>query len=128
MARERPDPHEKLVIWVGSSKRDLLRLPIPVVDAIGSAISYAQFGGKHPSAKPWRGAGSGVFEIVQDHYGDTYRAVYSVGFAGVVYVLHCFKKKSPSGVGTGQRDIGLVRGRLQEARKDFEDRYGNRQI
>ena len=86
MARERPDPHEKLVVWVGSSKRDLLGLPISVVDAIGSAISFAQFGGKHPAAKQWRGLGSGIFEI------------------------------------------GLVQSRLQEARKDFEGRYGNRQV
>ncbi len=128
MARERPDPHEKLVVWVGSSKRDLLRLPVSVVDTIGSAISYAQFGGKHPAAKPWRGAGSGVFEIVQDHRGDTYRAVYTVMFFPAVYVLHCFKKKSPSGARTSRRDIDLVQGRLQDARKDFEGRYGNRQV
>jgi phage-related protein len=128
VARVRPDPHEKLVIWVGSSKRDLLRLPIPVVDAIGSAISYAQFGGKHPSAKSWRGAGSGVFEIVQDYNSDTYRAVYTVEFAGIIYVLHCFQKKSPSGARTGRRDASLVSIRLQLAHRDFEERYGKRQV
>ncbi len=128
MARERPDRREKLVIWIGSSKRDLLRLPVPVVDAIGSALSYAQFGGKHFSAKPWRGAGSGVFEIVQHYDGDTYRAMYTLEFAGVVYVLHCFKKKSPSGARTGRRDVGLVSARLKVANSDFEERYGKRQV
>jgi phage-related protein len=127
VARERPDPREKCVIWVGSSKHDLLGLPLAVVDEIGSAISYAQFGGRHPSTKPWRGAGPGVLEIVQDHRGDTYRAVYSVRFPGVVYVLHCFQKKSPSGTRTSRRDISLLNSRLREARKDFEERYGNRQ-
>lgn len=127
MARVRPDPHEKLVIWVGSSKRDLLRLPSIVVDAIGHAISFAQFGGKHSSAKPWHGAGSGVLEIVQDHDGDAYRAVYTVQFAGTIYVLHCFQKKSPSGTRTGRRDIGMVSMRLQVARSDFEENHGKHQ-
>ena len=67
-------------------------------------------------------------EIVQDHRGDTYRAVYSVGFPGVVYVLHCFQKKSPTGIRTSRRDISLLKARLREARDDFEGRYGNRQI
>jgi phage-related protein len=126
VARERPDPQEKCVIWVGSSKHDLLDLPMAVVDEIGSAISYAQFGGKHPFAKPWRGAGPGLLEIVQDYRGDTYRAVYSVGFPGVVYVLHCFQKKSPTGTRTSRRDISMINVRLREARQDFECRYGNR--
>ena len=116
------------MIWVGSSKDDLLGLPAAVVDEIGGAISYAQFGGRHPSAKPWRGAGSGVLEIVQDHRGDTYRAVYSVRFPGVVYVLHCFQKKSPTGTKTSRRDISLLNTRLLEAREDFEGRYDNSKI
>lgn len=128
MARERPDPQEKRVIWVGSSKHDLLALPMAVVDEIGSAISYAQFGGRHPSAKPWRGAGPGVLEIVQNHRGDTYRAVYSVRFPGFVYVLHCFQKKSPTGTRTSPRDISMLKVRLREARNDFEGRYGKRQV
>ena len=112
------------MIWVGSSKDDLLGLPAAVVDEIGGAISYAQFGGRHPSAKPWRGAGSGVLEIVQDHRGDTYRAVYSVRFPGVVYVLHCFQKKSPRGRKTASVDVDRIRRRLRVARDDYEARYG----
>jgi phage-related protein len=63
----------------------------------------AQFGGKHPSAKPWRGEGPGVFEIVEDHQGGTYRAVYTVRFRDAIYVLHVFQKKSPSGIRTTKR-------------------------
>jgi phage-related protein len=82
---------------LGSSKRDLLAFPEAVKDGIGIALSVAQFGGKHPAAKPWRGEGPGVLEVVEDHDGDTYRAVYTVRFSQAVYVLHCFQKKSHKG-------------------------------
>ncbi|WP_432741484.1 type II toxin-antitoxin system RelE/ParE family toxin [Methylobacter sp. G7] len=59
---------------------------------MGHALGLAQINGKHPKAKPWKGGGPWVFEIVEDHRGDTYRAVYTVRFVGVVYVLHAFQK------------------------------------
>ncbi len=127
MARLKRVPGEKPLFWVGSSKEDLMALPEAVQDEIGTALSVAQFGGKHPSAKPWRGEGTGVFEVVEDHRGDTYRAVYTVRFEGVVYVVHAFQKKSPSGIRTPKRDVDLIARRLNEARMDFEVRYGKDQ-
>ena len=115
---------EKPLFWVGSSKNDLLAFPEAVKDEIGTALSIAQFGGKHPKAKPWKGQGSGVFEMVEDHRGDTYRAIYTVRFEGVVYVLHAFQKKSPSGIRTPRKDVELIGRRLNEARMNFEERYG----
>ena len=115
---------EKQLFWVGSSKHDLLAFPEAVKDEIGTALSIAQFGGKHPKAKPWKGQGSGVFEMVEDHRGDTYRAIYTVRFEGVVYVLHAFQKKSPSGIRTPRKDVELIGRRLNEARMNFEERYG----
>jgi phage-related protein len=41
--------------------------------------------------------GAGVVEVVKDHRGDTFRAVYTVRFDDAVYVLHAFQKKSKSG-------------------------------
>lgn len=75
-----------------------------------------------PSAKPWRGEGPGVFEVVEDHRGDTYRAVYTVQFESAVYVLHAFQKKSPSGIKTARKDVERIRRRLQVARTDYEAR------
>ena len=69
---------EKPLDWVGSSKKDYLSFPEPVKDAMGNALGLAQFGGAHPSAKPWKGQGPGVFEVIEDYDGDTYRAVYTV--------------------------------------------------
>ncbi len=124
MARLKRVPGERPLFWVGSSKEDLLAFPEPVKDEIGTALSVAQFGGKHPHTKPWRGQGPGVFEVVENHRGDAYRAVYTVRFQGAVYVLHAFQKKSPSGVKTARKDVELIGRRLNEARADYEVRYG----
>ncbi len=115
---------EKPVIWVGSAKRDFLGFPDAVKDEMGNALGVAQFGGKHPSAKPWKGEGSGVFELVENHDGDTYRAVYTVKFREAVYVLHAFQKKSPRGIRTARGDIELVEQRLKTARQDYEAHHG----
>ena len=91
---------------------------------MGYAFSAAQFGGKHLAAKPWKGEGPGVFEIVEDYRTDTYRAVYTVRFARAVYVLHAFQKKSATGKKTAKTDIELIRKRLKSAKHDYEDRDG----
>lgn len=117
-------PGEKPLDWVGSSKKDFLGFPEPVKNEMGNALGLAQFGGKHPSAKPWKGQGSGLFEVVEDHDGDTYRAVYTVRFKEIVYVLHAFQKKSPKGIKTAQVDVDLVERRLNVAQQDYEGRHG----
>lgn len=124
MTRATRVPGENALFWVGSAKRDLLTFPGRVKDELGVALSVAQFGGKHPKAKPWKGLGAGVFEIVEDHRGDAYRAVYTVRFEGVVYVLHAFQKKSPSGVKTPRSHVNLIGQRFESARQDYERRYG----
>jgi phage-related protein len=115
---------EKPLHWVGSAKRDLLRMPEAVIDDLGYALGVVQFGGTPPQAKPWKGEGAGIFELVEDHRGDTFRAVYVVRFARAVYVLHCFQKKSPSGIRTAREDVKLVHERLRVAQVDYEVRYG----
>jgi phage-related protein len=126
MTRATRAPGEKPLFWVGSAKRDLLRFPEPVKDELGIALSVVQFGGKHPKAKPWKGQGAGIFEVVEDQRGDTYRAVYAVRFEGAVYVLHVFQKKSPSGIRTPRSDVNLIGQRLELARQDYEKRYSAR--
>ena len=116
MSREKP------LYWVASAKKDYQTFPDAVQDDMGYALGLAQFGGKHPQAKPWKGEGNGVFEIVEDYRGDTYRAVYTVRFAEVIYVLHAFQKKSKSGVKTPQEDVNLIAERLKRARADYERR------
>src|SRR5271165_1028045 len=106
----------KTVIWVGSSRRDLRSFPAPVQDHVGYALYVAQCGGKHRDAKTLSGfGGAGVVEVVSDYRGDTFRAVYTVRFAGSLFVLHAFQKKSKSGRETPQREMDLIRQRLHEA-------------
>jgi phage-related protein len=94
---------------------------------IGFALSYAQNGEKHPSAKPLKGfKGAGVLEIVEDHRGDAYRAIYTVRFAAAVYVLHAFKKKSKSGIATPRHEMDLVERRLKAAEADYGQRYSEK--
>jgi phage-related protein len=90
--------------FVGTAEDDLAAFPNDVKSVLGFAIFQAQIGGRHKRAKPLKGhkefKGAGVMEVVDDFDGDTYRAVYTVRLAGVVYVLHAFQKKSKSGIET----------------------------
>jgi phage-related protein len=79
-----------------------------------------------PSAKPWKGEGPGIFELVEDGRGGTWRVAYTVRFEKAVYVLHCFQKKSPSGIKTAAKDADLIHERLKTARLDYEERYGKK--
>jgi phage-related protein len=110
----------KPIKWIGSSKKDLDKMPADVQDVFGHAIDLAQAGGKHPDAKPFLGHGSGVLEVVEDYSGDTFRAVYTIRFVGWVYVVHCFQKKSVRGIKTPKPDLELIDNRLKAATVDYE--------
>ncbi len=106
----------KPLLWVGSSKKDLANMPDDVQDTFGYALFLAQTDAKHGQAKPLKGFGSaGVLEVVESEAGSTYRAVYTVKIAGAVYVLHCFQKKSTSGIATPKPDMDVVKERLKAA-------------
>jgi phage-related protein len=111
----------KPVHWIGGSREDLRSFPPEVKRDIGFALTTAQNGGKHPSAKPLQGfGGANVLEIVENHDGDTYRAVYTVRFAEAIYVLHTFKKKSKRGIKTPKQELDLIEARLKRAQEDYE--------
>ncbi|HEY5177116.1 MAG TPA: type II toxin-antitoxin system RelE/ParE family toxin [Terriglobales bacterium] len=96
-----PVPGEKPLYWVGSSLKDITRFPSDVQRSVGFALSAAQYGGRHRAAKPWKGEGPGILEVVKDYDGDTYRAIYTVRFAQAVYVLHVFQRSRRAGSGPG---------------------------
>ena len=110
------DKSYKQVLWVGSSKKDLMAMPDEVKSAFGFALYLAQQGKKHQNAKPLKGfSGAGVLEVIEDNLGDTFRAFYTVKIAENIYVLHCFQKKSKRGIETPKQDIDLIRDRLKMA-------------
>jgi len=123
MART-PAQGERPLYWVASSREDLLTMPRPVRRAVGLALSVAQFGGRHPAVKTLKGLGPGVVEIIENHNRKTYRAVYTINFSEVVYVLHVFQKKSPSGRRMSRPDLERIRTRIKAAREHYESQHG----
>jgi phage-related protein len=114
-------PLLKSVEWISSSRDDLRQFPEDVQQVMGFALYRAQLGKKHPNAKPLKGfKGAGVLEVVEDFDGDTYRAVYTVKFEGIVYVLHAFQKKSKRGIATPKQDINLIEARFKRAEEHYE--------
>lgn len=110
----------KPLFWIGGSREAVRSFPEEVKDVVGYALHRAQTGGKHPQAKPLKGfGGASVLELVEDHAGDTYRAVYTVRFARAVFVLHAFQKKSKSHIKTPKKELELIRDRLKRAEVEY---------
>ena len=104
--------------WIGSARRDYGEFPERVQEQFGFELFLAQTGLHPPSAKPFKGFGPGVIELIEDYNGDTYRAIYAVRLDTAVYVLHSFKKKSKQGIKTPQSDVDLIKRRLKDAEAD----------
>ena len=117
---QEPKPLE----WVGSSREDLIAFPPEVRKAFGYGLYLAQVGERSTAAKSLKGFGSaGVVELIKVHDGDAFRAVYTVKFANVVYVLHAFQKKSKRGHATPKAEIDLIRQRLAVAARHYQMSY-----
>ena len=117
----------KQLDFIGSSREDLKEFPEEVRQDIGYALFEVQKGLKPTAAKPLKGfSGAGVLEIIENFSGNTYRTVYTVRFEKVVYVLHCFQKKSKHGVKTPKQDIDLIKQRLKTAEEDYNAHYKER--
>lgn len=114
------DVVSKPVRWVGTSKEDLSAFPDEVRRRVGRALWDAQIGLKAPFVKPLKGfGGAGVLEVVDDFDGNAYPSVYTVRFAGVVYVLHAFQKTSTRGISTPKSVLQLIARRLAKAQEDY---------
>lgn len=111
----------KDVVWIGSSKKDLLDLPEEIVDEFGHGLYEAQQGLHPRHAKPYHlDGGATTLELVENFDTDIYRAVYTVKFEEAIYVLHCFQKKSTQGRETSRRDQALIERRYKIAREERE--------
>ncbi len=109
--------------WMGSSRDDLRALPDDPRRVFGFALHQAQLGRHHRAAKRLMGEFAGLIEVVDDFDGDTYRAVYTVKLAGVVYVLHVFQKKSTRGIGMPKHELITIRERWQRAKAHHAAHY-----
>jgi phage-related protein len=111
------DDNEKPLVWIASSYKDLMALAPSIRRRFGFVLSLAQMGDQDDAAKVLKGfGGGGVLEVVEDDAGGTYRAVYTVKFVEAVFVLHCFQKKSKTGITTPKADMDIIRARLKVAK------------
>jgi phage-related protein len=107
----------KPCLFIGPSRRVIAGFPDDVKSGIGKSLLAAQFGGESDNAKALKSfGGRGVLEVIEDHDGNTFRAVYTVRFSTAVYVLHAFQKKSKSGIATPKAELDLIASRLKQAR------------
>lgn len=107
---------QKPLVWLGSTRKDLIALPPQVVDTFGYGLFLAQIGQRHENSKILRGFGdAGVLELIESRAGNTYRAVYTVRFAEAIFVLHVFQKKSKRDQTTPKQDMDLIKTRLSRA-------------
>jgi phage-related protein len=105
------------LVWMGDSRKNIREFPEDVQKSVGYALQLVQAGETPMEAKPFKGVGSGVYEIVKRYDTDTYRAVYAVKIGEKVYVLHAFQKKSKQGIKTPQADVDLIKQRYKDAQE-----------
>ena len=109
------------VVWMGNSKKNILVFPFEAQKLIGDELQYIQFGGMPKDAKPFKGIGSGVFEIAIQYDTDAFRTVVAVQLGKKIYVLHAFQKKSKRGIATPKKDVDLIKQRYMEAKELAEN-------
>jgi phage-related protein len=111
------------LLWAGSSRCDYKEFPCQVQSTLGFKLLLAQTGQHRPRQSRSKALGSGVVELIENHDGDTYRAVYTARFVDTVDVLHAFKKKSKHGIATPKSDIASIKRRLRDAQADHAERF-----
>ncbi len=125
-AEELETPVLRPLVWLGTSLRNLRAFPDEAKKIIGDELQLIQFGGMPKDAKPFKGVGSGVFEIALRHDGEAYRTVLAVQLGRNIYVLHAFQKKSKKGIATPKPDVDLIKQRYKEARELAEHEQDKR--
>ena len=118
----------KPIIWIGSSKDDLLEFPNIIKSELGYGLYYAQIGRQHVHSKPLKGfGGASVLEIIESDESGTFRLVYTIKMPKAIFVLHAFQKKSKHGIETPIKEIELVKKRLKEAQELYKEYiHGNK--
>jgi phage-related protein len=105
------------LVWMGDAKRNLQAFPKAAQKLFGDELQLIQFGGMPRDAKPFKGVGSGAFEIALRHDTEAYRTVLAVQLGKKDYVLHAFQKKSKKGIATPKHVVDLIRQRYSEAKE-----------
>lgn len=110
-------PIARSVVWLGNSKKNILKFPKEVQKLIGDELQLIQFGGMPKDAKPFKGVGSGVIEIALKYDKEAYRCVQAVQLGQKIYILHAFQKKSKKGIATPHQEVEIIKKRYFEAKE-----------
>lgn len=103
------------VAWLGDSRDVLRAFPGGVQQDLGYALYQVQLGQMPPDSKPMKTVGPGVYELRDQDARAWYRVFYLKKIAGVVYVLHCFEKRTAQ---TEKKDIDVAKDRLKRLIKE----------
>jgi phage-related protein len=96
------------VVFEGNSRAVIRSFPDDVRENLGADLWRVQNGEKPLDSGSMAPTLPGVFELRDDDKDFWYRVLY-IRIEGVVYVLHCFTKKTNT---TPLKDIEITRGRL----------------
>jgi phage-related protein len=128
MAREGANSHQgnerqpmtrrtRPVSWIQAALKAFAAFPAEAQSICLTALTIAAEGSKADLAKPLHGLGADVFEIALPFRDAAFRVVYAVQLGEAIWVVHAFQKKSTQGIKTSQRDIELVKDRLQRLKE-----------
>ncbi len=107
------------ISWIKAARRDFERFPEEAQRICLTALTIAAEGGKADIVKPFKGFGSGVFEIALPLRGNAYRVIYAVQVGDDTWVLHAFQKKLTQGFKTPLHEIELIKNRLKTVKEIF---------
>ena len=113
MSDEAGRPRYATVVWEGNSKEVLRSFPDGVRQNFGFALWQLQRGERPNDFRPLPSIGPGVFELRDQDERGWYRIVYLSRRNDVIYVLHCFEKKSRA---MPRKDFAIARQRLKGVR------------
>jgi phage-related protein len=105
------------ISWIKAARKDFEKFPEEAQTICLTALTIAAEGGKADIAKPFKGLGSGVFEIALPLRGNAYRVLYAVQIGDEIWAVHAFQKKSTQGIKTPRHEIELIEGRLKKLKE-----------
>jgi phage-related protein len=105
------------ISWIKAARREFEKFPAGAQTICLAALTRAAEGEKADIAKPFKGVGSGVFEIALPFRGNAFRVIYAVQIADAIWVIHAFQKKSTHGIETPKREIDLIEDRLKQLKE-----------
>jgi phage-related protein len=107
----------KPISWIKAARKDFEKFPAEAQTICLSALTIAAEGGKADIARPFKGLGSGLFEIALPIRGNAYRVLYAVQIGDEIWVVHAFQKKSTQGIKTPRHEVELIADRLKKLKE-----------